>query len=392
MTLFLASVNGAEEARIALAQGADIIDLKDAGRGALGALAPEAVRDAVTAVGGRRPVSAVAGDPEMEPGAVLAAATGMAALGASFVKVGLFATAGRVDRIRALAAVSSKVRLIGVMFVDAGADIALLPLLAECGFAGVMLDTAEKGAGGLLAVADLTEVAAFLDAGRTHGLTAGLAGGLEAPDVPRLLLLSPDVLGFRGALCAGGRRGGPLDPAAVAVIRGLIPLDSRSAGAQGGPVTKVDYRLLAARGYSLNQPTDAATDRIFVRDFVLPARVGAYAREHEHPQNVRFNVDVEVLRPGHAASDMRDVFSYDVVTDSIRMIVAQEHIALLESLAERIAAVVLGHHRVVRVTVRVEKLDLGPGAVGVEITRERPAEVAKVHHLYPALGEAKAAD
>ena len=32
MTLFLASVNGAEEARIALAQGADIIDLKAAAR------------------------------------------------------------------------------------------------------------------------------------------------------------------------------------------------------------------------------------------------------------------------------------------------------------------------------------------------------------------------
>jgi (5-formylfuran-3-yl)methyl phosphate synthase len=392
MTLFLASVNGAEEARIALAQGADIIDLKDAGHGALGALAPEAVRDAVAAVGGRRPVSAVAGDPEMQPGAVLAAATGMAALGASFVKVGLFATPSRIDCIRALAAVSSKVRLIGVMFADAGADIALLPLLAECGFAGVMLDTADKGAGGLLAVTDFAALAAFLDACRTHGLTAGLAGGLEAPDVPRLLLLSPDVLGFRGALCAGGRRGGRLDAAEVAVIRGLIPLDSRSAGAQGGPVTKVDYRLLAARGYALDQAGDAATDRIFVRDFVLPARVGAYAREHERPQNVRFNVDVEVLRPGHAAADMRDVFSYDVVTDSIRMIVAQEHIALLESLAERIAAVVLGHHRVVRVTVRVEKLDLGPGAVGVEITRQRPAEVAKVHHLFPALGEAKAAD
>jgi hypothetical protein len=35
------------------------------------------------------------------------------------------------------------------------------------------------------------------------------------------------------------------------------------------------------------------------------------------------------------------------------------------------------------VTVRVEKLEIGPGGVGVEITRERPAEVAKVHHLYP---------
>ena len=39
-------------------------------------------------------------------------------------------------------------------------------------------------------------------------------------------------------------------------------------------------------------------------------------------------------------------------------------------------------------TVRVEKLEVGPGGVGVEITRERPTEVAKVHQLYPvAAGE-----
>ena len=121
-----------------------------------------------------------------------------------------------------------------------------------------------------------------------------------------------------------------------------------------------------------------------MRDFVVPARIGAYAREREKPQNVRFTVDVKVRGTGHCVEDMRDVFSYDVITDGIRIIVAQEHIAFLETLAERVAALVLSHPRVVGVTVRVEKLDVGPGAVGVEIVRERPADVAKVHHLYPA--------
>jgi dihydroneopterin aldolase len=44
---------------------------------------------------------------------------------------------------------------------------------------------------------------------------------------------------------------------------------------------------------------------------------------------------------------------------------------------------VLAHARVFGVTVRAEKLDIGPGAVGVEIRRERPAEMANVRHLYP---------
>src|SRR5262249_58990779 len=58
--------------------------------------------------------------------------------------------------------------------------------------------------------------------------------------------------------------------------------------------------------------------------------------EHLKEQSVRFNVDVGILRSSHVAEDMRDVFSYDVILDSIRMIVAQEHIALVETLAERI--------------------------------------------------------
>jgi dihydroneopterin aldolase len=63
------------------------------------------------------------------------------------------------------------------------------------------------------------------------------------------------------------------------------------------------------------------------------------------------------------------------------MVVAQEHIALIETLAERIAALILAQHRVVSVTLAVEKLDVGPGAVGVEIVRKRSAELAQVRPL-----------
>jgi dihydroneopterin aldolase len=258
----------------------------------------------------------------------------------------------------------------------------LLERLRQAGFAGAMLDTARKGAGRLLDVMDIASLAGFVAACRTHGLMAGLAGSLEPPDIPRLLPLAADYLGFRGALCVGGERAAPLDPAAFRLVRELIP-PTPSAHAGAADAT-VDYRLLAARGYSLDPgKEEAARNRIFVRDFVLPMRIGAYAHERDKPQRVRFNVDVEVLRPTHPTADMRDVFSYDVVTDGIRMIVAQEHVTLLEMLAERIAALVLAHARVSGVTVRVEKLDVGPGTVGVEIRRERPAEMANVRHLYP---------
>ena len=44
----------------------------------------------------------------------------------------------------------------------------------------------------------------------------------------------------------------------------------------------------------------------------------------------------------------------------------------------------LGHARVQRVTVKIEKLEASAGRVGVEIVRQRPAEVAKIYQLYPA--------
>jgi len=383
MTLLLASVTGPDEAAVALAHGADIIDLKDASRGALGALDRDVLRATVAAVNGRRPVSAVTGDLPMEPDVIAAAVARTAETKVDYVKVGLFPGPRRQDCIRALAPLAQTTKIVGVMFADRSADNDLIKLMAESGFAGAMLDTADKRAGRLIDCMDVAALRVFVGACREHGLMAGLAGSLEAPDVPRLLLLEPDYLGFRGALCVGRERTARIDPAAIAIIRELIPLDARSA-ADEGAATRVDYRLLAARGYSLEDSGDGATDHIFVRDFVLPARIGAYAREREKPQNVRFNVDAKVRRIGHGVEDMRDVFSYDVITDGIRIIVAQEHIAFLETLAERVAASVLGHPRVVSVTVRVEKLDVGPGAVGVEIVRDRPADVARVHHLYPA--------
>src|SRR5438046_7618676 len=86
-----------------------------------------------------------------------------------------------------------------------------------------------------------------------------------------------------------------------------------------------------------------ALDRIFVHDFVLPARVGAFDSEHEAPQQVRFTVDACVARPTRVPERLHEVFSYDLITDGIRAIVAQGHIHLVGTLAERIAAMVLAH-------------------------------------------------
>ena len=85
----LASVTGADEAEIALAHGADIIDLKDAAKGGLAPLPADVVRTAVSAVAGRRPVSAVAGEPGMDADALTSSVQKIARTGVDYVKFGV---------------------------------------------------------------------------------------------------------------------------------------------------------------------------------------------------------------------------------------------------------------------------------------------------------------
>jgi FolB domain-containing protein len=375
MTLLLASVRpGDAEAAIGL--GADIVDLTDAD----GAPDPDAARAAVRAIAGRRPASATAGDLPMEPETLAAATAALAATGVQYVKVALLPDPRREACVARLAAQARDTRLIAILLAERETDMdalpALLARLRAAGFAGAMLDTADEGAR-LIDRMDIPALAAFVSACRRDALMAGLAGALEAPDVPRLLPLAPDVLGFRRVLYAGGDPTAPLDPAAFRMVRDLIP----PASATGADAESADDLQMGI-----------VRDRIFVRDFVLPVRIGAYAHERDRLQRVRFNVDVAVRRPAHAIEDMRDVLSYDIITDGIRMVAAQEDIALLETLAERIAAVVLSHARAAGVTVRVEKLDVGSGTVGVEIRRTRPA-TADARPLYSlAAGGDKAAE
>src|SRR5262249_55195716 len=137
---------------------------------------------------------------------------------------------------------------------------------------------------------DIPTLAVFVSACRTNALMAGLAGSLEPPDVPRLLALAPDVLGFGRALYAGAKRAAALDRAAFRLVRELIP-----------PVSAIDSDFESED----DNRTGTTRDRIFVRDFVLPVRVGAYAHERDRLQRVRFNVEVAVRHPAHAIEDIR---------------------------------------------------------------------------------------
>ena len=217
MSRVLASVRSLDEARQVLAAGVDIIDLKEPDAGALGAVPGAVMRAVVAEVAGRLPVSATIGDITDADDAIKAVAR-TAASGVDIVKIGLFAGLDPRELIPRLAPLAREQRLVAVLFAEQGSQIEYLPRLAEAGFYGAMLDTSDKRIGGLRRQLADVELAAFLALARQHGLLSGLAGSLGLADIEPLCRLEPDYLGFRGALCAAGRRRDSLDERALARV------------------------------------------------------------------------------------------------------------------------------------------------------------------------------
>ena len=116
----------------------------------------------------------------------------------------------------------------------------------------------------------------------------------------------------------------------------------------------------------------ANVDHILVRDYVREIDIGAFQSEYGVKQRVSFNVILEVNTENYPMHDNVDlVLSYDNIIEIIEDEIGQKRVALLETLAERIALSSLCLDSVVAVTVRLEKLDRGIGKLGVQISRTK---------------------
>ena len=112
---------------------------------------------------------------------------------------------------------------------------------------------------------------------------------------------------------------------------------------------------------------------VFIRNLELAAHIGVYRQEEGRSQKVRINVDLATDERGDAQDMLENVVDYHVIEKRIRAIIAEGHVRLAETLAERIAAACFEDARVRTARVRVEKLHAlsGAEAVGIEIERTR---------------------
>jgi uncharacterized protein (UPF0264 family) len=243
----LVSVVSAQEARRALAGGADIIDVKDPREGPLGAPSPRVLSEVVRAVGGAVPVSVALGDLPDVPHAAALAARGAALSGAGYVKVGLREVREverAVELMSAVAdAVGSATAVIAAAYADAlavdppGLTPRWLPELVDrAGLSGALVDTFVKGGRGLYAWMSESELAELMAATHEVGGSFALAGQLTLGQLRRV---EADVVGVRSAVCLGGERTAELDVELVAAA---------VAELRAGSSARADPRARAAGG------------------------------------------------------------------------------------------------------------------------------------------------
>jgi uncharacterized protein (UPF0264 family) len=212
------------------AAGADLIDLKDPVAGALGGLPPTVVAKIVTDCAGSIPISATIGDLPLDPAQVIPKVEALATAGVDFIKIGWFPGAdpdGVLAALRPL--VAREIQLVAVILADLEPSLANIDAFAVAGFKGIMLDTADKKRGSLLRVVPPSFVQDFVRNARQAGLLSGLAGSLRIEDIPMLVEMEPDFMGFRGALCGGDRTAGIDILAArrvVETVRAACPLSN----------------------------------------------------------------------------------------------------------------------------------------------------------------------
>lgn len=110
---------------------------------------------------------------------------------------------------------------------------------------------------------------------------------------------------------------------------------------------------------------------VFVRGLTLEAGIGVH--DHEQGRLQTLVIDVTLDLGPHAVERLADTVNYETVAEAARAIVADGHVGLVETFADRLAQACLSQPQVRGVRVRVEKpgaLD-GAAAAGCEVAYSR---------------------
>lgn len=220
-TGLLVSVRSADEVEAALAGGADLIDVKEPSRGALGMAEAEVVAAVVQQVKKRVPVSAALG--EWGPNALTEAHWHLE-LKLDYIKWGL---AGYTpspgwgeDLLDTRRELPAGIEMVAVAYADwekakSVPPTELVRFVKRFRFRAFLLDTYTKDGKSLLDFIKPAEVAELVESVQKIGIKAAVGGSLKPEQLKQLKGLAPDFYAVRASACAGGKRDGVIDASRV---------------------------------------------------------------------------------------------------------------------------------------------------------------------------------
>jgi uncharacterized protein (UPF0264 family) len=231
----LVSVRNTLEAQAAVAGGCDLLDMKDPARGPLGMADVEVMAAISQFAAGRGmagrplPCSAALGelvDWTSQPLAV------SVPLGISYVKLGSaelnspeqWMDAWQLVQSRVEAVTNRSLRWVAVVYADWQTAKSLEPARLLEAFVGLpcdalLIDTFDKSAGNLLSHIDAHQLRRLRDLAHQAGLKFAVAGSLRRAQFRELVEVGPDIIGVRGAACAGASRTSPISAKAVRALK-----------------------------------------------------------------------------------------------------------------------------------------------------------------------------
>ncbi len=117
------------------------------------------------------------------------------------------------------------------------------------------------------------------------------------------------------------------------------------------------------------------TDKVFIEALEIETLIGIYDWERRIRQTLQFDIEMAFDNRKPAASDdIADTLNYKAVSKRLVEYVSASSFGLVETLAERCAAIILDEFAVSQVRLKLSKPGAvrGARAVGVMIERSRP--------------------
>lgn len=113
-------------------------------------------------------------------------------------------------------------------------------------------------------------------------------------------------------------------------------------------------------------------DIIFITDLRAEAVIGIYDRERAIKQTISVDLELEASVSRAATNDnVDDTFNYKLLSKRVETFIAQSEFQLIETLAEKLAAMILEEFDVPRLTLTLHKTGALSNSrdVGVRIVR-----------------------